>query len=133
MREIVTTAKTTDEAIEIALKELDADRAEVEIDVVSRGKTGILGIGGQPARVRVTLLEKADDVVTVVSDILGNLISKLGVSAVANLKQVQKQQKCAAQRRRQEPGHCGISGQGPYHRPYPGEQILGGGFARARP
>ena len=40
---------------------------------------------------RVTLLEKADDVVTVVSDILGNLISKLGVSAVANLKQVHRE------------------------------------------
>ena len=34
--------------------ELDADREEVEVDVVSKGKTGILGIGGEPAKVRVT-------------------------------------------------------------------------------
>ncbi|MDA1215722.1 MAG: KH domain-containing protein [Chloroflexi bacterium] len=34
--------------------ELDADREEVEVDVVSKGKAGILGIGGEPAKVRVT-------------------------------------------------------------------------------
>ena len=48
------TAKTVDEAIEIALLELDAERDEVEIDVISKGRTGILGLGSEPARVKVT-------------------------------------------------------------------------------
>ena len=61
MKTIETTAKTTEDAIEIALKELDAERPDVEIDVVSKGKSGILGIGGEPARVRVTVLEKPSD------------------------------------------------------------------------
>lgn len=87
MRSIEMTAKTPEEAIEIALKELGAERGEAEIDVVSRGKAGILGIGGEPARVRVTVLEAPNDVVRVASDILGNLIAKMGVSAVVNLKQ----------------------------------------------
>jgi predicted RNA-binding protein Jag len=52
MTTIETTAKTADEAIEIALKELDAERGEVEIDVVSKGKGGVLGIGREPARGR---------------------------------------------------------------------------------
>ena len=90
MREIETTAKTVEEAIEIALKGLDAERGEVEIDVVSRGKAGILGLGSEPARVRVTLLEEAPDVVKVTADVLQNLISKLGVSAVAHLKQAHR-------------------------------------------
>ena len=81
------TAKTAEEAIELALKELDAERPDVEIDVVSRGKSGILGIGGEPAKVRVTLLEKPPDVVRVATDILENLISKMGVSAVVTLSQ----------------------------------------------
>ena len=51
---IVMTGKTVEEAIEIALLELDADREEVEVDVVSKGKAGILGIGGEPAKVRVS-------------------------------------------------------------------------------
>ena len=91
MKEIETTAKTADEAIEIALKELDADRAEVEIDVVSRGKSGILGIGSEPARVRVALLDKTPDLVNVTREILDNLIPKLGVSVVANLKQAHRE------------------------------------------
>ena len=68
MKTVETTARTPEEAIELALKELDADRGQVEIDVVSRGKSGILGIGSEPAKVRVTLLEDAPDSVTVTTD-----------------------------------------------------------------
>ena len=89
MKTMETSAKTPEEAIEIALKELDVDRADVEIDVVSKGKAGILGIGGEPARVRVTLLGEPTDVVRVTTDIVENLISKMGVSAVVNLKHAQ--------------------------------------------
>jgi spoIIIJ-associated protein len=67
--------------------ELDAERGEVEIDVVSRGKSGILGIGGEPAKVRVTLIEKPSDVVRVATEVLENLIEKMGVDATVNLKQ----------------------------------------------
>ena len=87
MKTIETTAKTPEEAIELALKELDADRGQVEIDVVSRGKSGILGIGSEPAKVRVTLLEEPPDIVNVTTEILQNLISKMGVEAVVRLKQ----------------------------------------------
>jgi spoIIIJ-associated protein len=86
MKMIETTAKTPDEAIEIALKELDAERGDVEIDVVSKGKSGILGIGAELARVRVTLIETQTDVVKVTSEILESLIAKMGVDAVVNLK-----------------------------------------------
>ena len=89
MTTIETTAKTADEAIEIALKELDAERGEVEIDVVSKGKGGVLGIGSEPARVRVTVLESPSDVVTATGEVLRELIDKLGVSAVVNLKRVE--------------------------------------------
>ena len=91
MKQIETSAKTKEEAIEIALKELDADREEVEIDVVSLGKAGILGIGSEPARVKVTLLEQTSDIVRVASDVLSQIISKLGVSVVTNLKHAQKE------------------------------------------
>ncbi len=85
MRTIETTAKSPEEAIEIALKELDVERADVEIDVVSKGKTGILGIGGEPAKVRVTVLEKPPDAVVATTDILQRLISRMGVSASITL------------------------------------------------
>lgn len=50
------TARTVEEAIELALKELDVDRDEAEVEVLSRGKAGFLGIGAELARVRVTPL-----------------------------------------------------------------------------
>ena len=52
--EIIMSARTVDEAIELGLKELDADRDEAEVEILSRGKTGFLGIGAEVARVRVT-------------------------------------------------------------------------------
>jgi spoIIIJ-associated protein len=53
---LVMSARTVEEAIELALKELDADRDEAEVEVLSRGKAGFLGIGAELARVRVTPL-----------------------------------------------------------------------------
>ncbi|MDP6300370.1 MAG: Jag N-terminal domain-containing protein, partial [SAR202 cluster bacterium] len=66
-----------DEAIELALKELDAERAKVEIDVVSRGKAGILGIGSELAKVRVALLDAPSDVVTTTTEVLDEFIEAM--------------------------------------------------------
>jgi len=91
MREIVITAKTVEEAIELGLRELDVDRAEAEIDVVSRGKAGILGIGSEPARVRVTRIDTPSDVVKTTSEVIDNIISLLGVDVVSTLTQVERE------------------------------------------
>lgn len=48
--------KTVDEATEIALAELDAELEDVEIKVVSTGRSGILGFGGEPAEIEISLL-----------------------------------------------------------------------------
>ena len=88
MREIEISARTVEEAIEIALKELDADRSDVEVDVVSRGKSGILGIGSEPAVVRVSEIESAPDNVTVASTVIQTLLDHLDADVVLTLKQV---------------------------------------------
>ena len=56
MESVVRTARTVEEAEELALKELGVDRSEVEVEILSRGKAGFLGIGAEVARVRVTRL-----------------------------------------------------------------------------
>ena len=91
MQTIETTAKTTEEAIELALKELDAERAEVEIDVISRGKESFLGLRNEPARVRVTVLEQASDLVKISTEVIETLLSKMNASAVVNLIQAMKE------------------------------------------
>lgn len=47
------TGKTVDEAIESGLAELGLERHEVTVEVLSEGRTGLFGIGGEPARVRL--------------------------------------------------------------------------------
>ena len=61
MPTIETTGKTPEEAIEAALDQLGVGRDEVEIDVVSAGRGGLLGIGSEPAVVRVTPMENTDE------------------------------------------------------------------------
>ena len=56
MDEIVQTGRTVEEAEEQALATLGADRSEVEVEILSRGRQGFLGIGGELAEVRVTRL-----------------------------------------------------------------------------
>ena len=46
--------KTEQEAIDAALLELGLDRDDVSVEIVERAKSGFLGIGAQPAVVKVT-------------------------------------------------------------------------------
>ncbi len=50
---IETTGKTERDAINTALEQLGLDDDSVSIEVITRGKTGFLGIGSCPAKVRV--------------------------------------------------------------------------------
>ena len=51
MKEIITTAKTVDEAIEKAVLELAVDRDLIEFEILNAPTSGFLGIGAKPARV----------------------------------------------------------------------------------
>ena len=51
---IEATGKTENDAIAAALKKLGLDRDSVSVEVIARAKTGFLGIGSQPARIKVT-------------------------------------------------------------------------------
>jgi spoIIIJ-associated protein len=59
MDQIVQTGRTVEEAEEQALAALDADRSEVEVEILNRGRQGFLGIGGELAEVRVTRIGAA--------------------------------------------------------------------------
>ena len=48
------TGKTENEAIEKALRELGLERDDVSVEILERAKSGFLGIGASPAKVRVT-------------------------------------------------------------------------------
>ncbi len=92
MRRIETSGKTVEEAIEIGLNELDVNRTEVEIEVVSKGKTGILGIRSEPAKVTLTVVEKPTDLVKVATDTLQKLVARMDVSVFVNLINVHNEE-----------------------------------------
>lgn len=53
-RSVEKSAKTVEEAIELALTELGLDQEDVDVEIIDSGSKGLLGIGGKDAVVRVT-------------------------------------------------------------------------------
>jgi spoIIIJ-associated protein len=73
------TAKTVQEAISLALDEMDVDESRVDIEVIDEGNKGIFGIlGNKLARVRVTLMETKADVA---KNFLLDVFDKMDVDA----------------------------------------------------
>ena len=100
MNTIQMTGKTVEDAIEIALRELDVDRGEVEIDVISRGKAGVFGIGSEPAKVKVSKVvlssskevDSSSDVIRVARETIDELISLMDVDVMCNLRQAESEE-----------------------------------------
>jgi len=96
-RSVEVSGKDVDQAIEKALRELDADPDEVETEVLTEGSRGLLGLGAEEARVRVTLIEPeglrgepeaaeepgaaADEMGTVALEVLRDLLNHMGIDA----------------------------------------------------
>ncbi len=62
-RNYIATGKTIDLAIQAALEALKMDRDSVSVEVLENAKTGFLGIGASPAKVKVTY-EVPDEIKT---------------------------------------------------------------------
>ncbi len=84
IREI--SAKTVEEALEVALKELDANREEVEVNIISPGKAGFLGLGAEPARVSVRKLPPSADIATSAMIVLNRILTATRTKTVATLR-----------------------------------------------
>lgn len=86
MEPLEISAKTVEEAIELALQELNVSRDNVRVDVISEGKAGILGLGAEEARIRVHLLAPEpgpeQDAAEIAGEVLERLVELLDVDAV---------------------------------------------------
>lgn len=77
--EVEKSGKTVEEAIALALQELNADRDDVEIEVLEEGSKGLLGIlGSRQARVRVILNERSFELA---ENFLMDVFEKMNVDA----------------------------------------------------
>jgi len=59
MKSIETEARTTEEAIHKACEELGVSREDLEVEVLSNGSSGFLGLGVKNARIRATVKEQS--------------------------------------------------------------------------
>ena len=84
MKEIEVSAKTVDEAVQTALEQLGADKDQVEVVVLKKGRSGVLGMGTEEATIKVKLLSEAmgkDEVTSIASEVLETLLKVMGISA----------------------------------------------------
>jgi spoIIIJ-associated protein len=82
MDELEITADTVEEALEEAEERLGMKRARFEVEVIKEGKSGILGIGGEEAVIKVRPLPSVEeDLVKIAREVLDKLLNLLGVTA----------------------------------------------------
>ena len=92
MQDLEISARTVEEAIQKALDKLNVGREEVEVVVLNEGKSGVLGLGAEEAKVIVRPLLSASpdediesaeevDIAETARDILEELLEKLGMVA----------------------------------------------------
>ena len=90
MQVVEKSAKTVEEAIKLALIELNRNREEVKIDVLSEGSRGVLGIGSEEARVRVIVgdtVKNVENTMEIIKDTLETILDKMGVDATVDYQE----------------------------------------------
>ena len=81
------TGRTEDDAISAALEQLGLERDDISVEIIERAKAGFLGIGGSPARIRVSYeepdeQEESDDSKTgKLKEFLDGLFKRMDVEA----------------------------------------------------
>jgi len=92
LRELEISAKTVEEATRIALEQLGVSKDEVEISILKKGKSGVLGVGAEEARIKVVLFDDVKpsvavegDVEEVARQVLSELLSIMGIQATVTI------------------------------------------------
>ena len=81
--------KTQEEALEIALRVLDVDLGEVEVEVINPGKSGFLGFGSEDARVRVTKVPQSRSLARTAKLSVDSILHGMGISAISTIGKAQ--------------------------------------------
>ena len=85
IKTIEISGKTEDEAIELALQQLNLSRDDVSVEIVERAKTGFLGIKNTPAIVKIQYeaeetFETNEERATAVDKFLKGLFERMGIN-----------------------------------------------------
>lgn len=83
-KSIEKTGKSVEEAVELALKELNTTKENVEIEVLEEAAKGLLGIGAKPAVVKVTLKDNRNEVI---NEFLGKIAGFMNISLTNQIEE----------------------------------------------
>ncbi|WP_313233049.1 RNA-binding cell elongation regulator Jag/EloR [Tissierella praeacuta] len=84
MRSVIKVSKTIDEAIKEALIELNANKDDVEIEIIDEPSKGLFGlIGGKDAKIRVSVIY---DPIEMADNFLCKVLSSMNIDAVNVVK-----------------------------------------------
>jgi spoIIIJ-associated protein len=90
MKELEVSGKSVDEAIQTALEQLGVSEDKVEVTVLKKGRSGILGMGVEEAKIKVRLKLEPDekaDAVEVAKEVLETLIKLMKITAEVSVLQ----------------------------------------------
>ena len=92
VRELEISAKTVEEATRVALAQLQVTEDEVEIIVLKKGKSGLLGVGAEDAKIKVTLLDDNEkqpgargDAADTARQVLSDILHAMGIQATVDV------------------------------------------------
>ena len=91
MKELEISAKNVDEATRVALEQLGVSRDQVEITVIKKGKSGVLGVGAEDARIKVELIEDEEEPLSEVDGaeaarmVLSETLRLMGITATVDV------------------------------------------------
>jgi len=84
MKELEVSGKTVDEAIQTALEQMGVSEDKVEVTVLKKGRSGVLGMGVEEAKIKVRLKLESDEkgnAVSVAKEVLETLIRLMKLTA----------------------------------------------------
>ena len=83
MKNLEISAKTVEEATQLALEKLGVSQNDVKVTVLNEGKSGIMGLGAEEARIRVETLmttsENEHDIAEIAREVLETLLAMMGL------------------------------------------------------
>jgi len=93
MRELEISARTVEEATRVALEQLGVTREEIDITVLKKGKSGLLGVGAEDAKIKVMLLDDEDerqpgamsDAADAARQVLSDILHAMGIQATVDV------------------------------------------------
>lgn len=84
MKFVEKSGKSVEEALRLALIELEATREQVEFEVLEEGSKGFLGIGAKETRIRVS---KKDSVIDSARAFLNSILKEMNIEAELDIEQ----------------------------------------------